>query len=218
MEGPTPSVRKLPTNRTDRVGPSTPNPSNLSTMRLTEQAHRILTEHLQDGDRAIDATAGNGHDTVFLAGQVGSEGRVIAIDIQDAAVEATRTKLEQTGLLTRVTLRTGDHADIMEELALEHVAEFAAIIFNLGYLPGSDKCVRTRPTTTRRALDAALELLGPHGRLCVTAYRAHAGGLEEATVVETWMHQQEARGHSVESHIPPSENSPPILWVLTKAM
>ena len=187
-------------------------------MRLTEQAHHILTAHLQDGNRAIDATAGNGHDTAFLAGQVGSEGSVIAIDIQDAAVEATRTRLDHAGLLTRVTLRTGDHADIMEELAIEHAAEFAAIIFNLGYLPGSDKCVRTQPTSTKRALDAALELLGHRGRLCVTAYRAHAGGLEEARMVEAWMHQQKARGHSVESHIPASENSPPILWVLTKAM
>jgi 16S rRNA C1402 N4-methylase RsmH len=185
-------------------------------MRLTELAHHILTEHLQDGDRAIDATAGNGHDTIFLARQVGSEGRIITIDIQDAAVEATRTRLEQAKLLTRVTLRTGNHADIMEELALKHAAEFAAIIFNLGYLPGSDQGVQTQPTTTRRALHAALELLQPSGRLCVTAYRAHTGGLEEAATVEAWMHQQKAEGHSIEVHVPPSDNSPPILWVLRK--
>ena len=187
-------------------------------MRLTEQAHHILTAHLQDGDRAIDATAGNGHDTVFLAGQVGPEGGVIAIDIQDAAVETTRTKLEDAGLLTRVNLRTGDHADILEMLTQEYGAEFAAAIFNLGYLPGSDKSIRTQPTSTKRALDAALELLGPRGKLCVTAYRAHVGGLEEATIVEAWMHENEAAGHRVESHIPDSENNPPILWVLTKTI
>lgn len=193
-------------------------PSKLSTMRLTELAHHILTEHLQDGDRAIDATAGNGHDTIFLARQVGSEGRIITIDIQEAAIEATRTRLEQAKLLTRVTLRAGDHADIMEELALKHAAEFAAIIFNLGYLPGSDQGVQTQPTTTRQALHAALELLQPSGRLCVTAYRAHPGGLEEAATVEAWMQQQKAKGHSIEVHVPPSDNSPPILWVLTKAV
>ena len=187
-------------------------------MRLTELTHRILSKHLQDGDRAMDATAGNGHDTVFLAKQVGSKGGVIAIDIQKAAIEATRAKLEHARLATRVILRMGDHADIMKEPVLVDGPPFAAIIFNLGYLPGSDSCVRTRPTTTGRALDAALKLLRPSGRLCVTAYRAHTGGLEEATLVEAWMHQREAEGHSIETHTPPSANNPPILRMLTKTM
>ena len=59
-------------------------------MRLTEKVHAILKNHLREGDQAIDATAGNGYDTLFLAEQIGLSGEVIAIDIQNCAIQSTR--------------------------------------------------------------------------------------------------------------------------------
>jgi len=186
-------------------------------MRLTEKVHEILKEHLQTGDRVIDATAGNGHDTLFLADQVGASGQVIAIDIQECAIQSTREKLFAASLEDRVTLYQRDHATQLVALCEQHHKGIAAIVFNLGYLPGSDKAVQTQSTNTRQALDAALLLIRPQGRLCVTAYCGHPGGAEEAQNVEDWMQAQQSIGHRVECHRPPSNNTPPVLWVLQVA-
>ena len=185
-------------------------------MRLTEKVHHILTNHLQEGDRAIDATAGNGYDTLFLAEQVGPCGKVIAIDIQDCAIRSTREKLESAGLIDRVRLMTDDHATALRNLITINVGKIAAITFNLGYLPGSDRSIQTSAESTEEALAASFQLLSPGGYLCVTAYRGHSGGKTEAETVETFMRKSQTEGHSVDCYEPKSSNSPPVLWVLKK--
>ena len=184
-------------------------------MRLTEKVHRILKNHLKEGDRAIDATAGNGYDTSFLAEQVGALGKVIAIDIQDCAIRSTQEKLESAGLVGRVRLMTDDHATALGKFIEANRGKIAAITFNLGYLPGSDKSIQTHAESTEEALAASIQLLAPGGYLCVTAYRGHSGGTSEAETVETFMRTQ-SEGHAVDCYEPGSSSSPPILWVLKK--
>lgn len=48
------------------------------------------------GDTVIDATAGNGHDTVFLAQLVGRQGRVWAFDVQSSALAFNAGKTSTT--------------------------------------------------------------------------------------------------------------------------
>ena len=183
-------------------------------MRLTEKVHYILTNHLHEGGQAIDATAGNGYDTLFLAKQVGSSGKVIAIDIQDCAIRSTREKLESADLIDRVKLVTDDHAAALGKLIEANREKIAAITFNLGYLPGSNKSIQTRAESTKAALTASIQLLSPGGYLCVTAYRGHSGGTAEAETVESFMRKSEKQGHAVDCYEVESSNSPPILWVL----
>jgi predicted methyltransferase len=185
-------------------------------MRLTEKVHHILKNHLKEGDQAIDATAGNGYDTLFLAEQVGASGKIIAIDIQDCAIQSTREKLESAGLIDRVRLVTDNHAIALRKLIVDDHQNVAAITFNLGYLPGSDKSIQTRAESTEEALAASIQLLAPGGYLCVTAYRGHSGGAVEAETVEAFMRKSQKEGHAVDCHQPESSNSPPILWVLGK--
>ena len=185
-------------------------------MRLTEKVHHILTNHLKEGDRAIDTTAGNGYDTLFLAEQVGPSGKVIAIDIQDCAIRSTREKLESTGIIGRVKLVTDDHAAALGKLIEANREKIAAITFNLGYLPGSDKSIQTRAESTEEALATSIHLLTVGGYLCVTAYRGHSGGTAEAMTVEAFMRKSQTEGHAVDCHEPESSNSPPILWLLKK--
>jgi predicted methyltransferase len=183
---------------------------------MTKKVHHILTNHLKEGDQAIDATAGNGFDTLFLAKQVGPCGKVIAIDIQDSAIRSTREKLESTGLIDRVKLVTDDHAAVLRILIANNRGKVAAITFNLGYLPGSDKSIQTNAESTDVALAASIQLLSPGGYLCVTAYRGHSGGTAEAQAVESFMRKSQTEGHAVDCFEPESSNSPPILWVLRK--
>lgn len=145
-------------------------------------AHDLLRRALQAGDCALDATAGNGHDTLLLAQCVGVNGHVYAFDVQPPALAATRTRLQQAGLLERATLITDSHAHLRQHIT----AGLKAAVFNLGYLPGSDKTVVTQPTSTVSALTQALDLLLPGGVLVVVIYHGHSGGEEERQAVEHW--------------------------------
>jgi|TARA_E500000178_G_scaffold58589_1_gene55138 16S rRNA C1402 N4-methylase RsmH len=185
-------------------------------MRLTEKVHTILINHLKEGDQAIDATAGNGYDTLFLAEQVGPSGKVIAIDIQDCAIQSTQEKLDSAGLIDRVRLVSEDHSTGLRKLITNNVGKIAAITFNLGYLPGSDKSIQTRPESTEEALTASIQLLTIGGYLCVIAYRGHSEGSAEAESVEAFMRKSQKEGHAVDCYEVESSNSPPILWLLKK--
>ena len=159
--------------------------------RPTALAQQILREILRDGDLVIDATAGNGHDTLFLADCVGPSGRVLAFDVQAAAIGSARDRIEQAGFAGRVDFFQESHEHIESYAAQNSVA---AIMFNLGYLPGDDHQLTTETATTLTALEAASRLLKPGGALSVVCYPGHPSGAVEAAAVETWMASQAAKG------------------------
>jgi hypothetical protein len=144
--------------------------------------HFFLRERVKPGDRVVDATCGNGHDTRLLAQLVGPDGKVWGFDIQEKALEATRSLLVGDGLLDRVELVQAGH-EHLSEYVCEHLA---AVVFNLGYLPGGEKGIVTRPETTRAALAAAFDLLAPRGVLLAVIYSGHPGGREEEDSVLAW--------------------------------
>ena len=124
--------------------------------------------------------------------------------------------LDSEGLIDRVRLVTDDHAVTLRKLTLSNREKVAAIIFNLGYLPGSNKGIQTRAESTEEALVASIQLLCLGGYLCVTAYRGHSGGMAEAETVEAFMRELRMQGHAVDCYVPKLGNSTPILWVLKK--
>lgn len=148
-------------------------------------SHRLLEAYFEDGGEGlvIDATVGNGHDTVFLARLVGAGGRVLGFDLQPAAIRATRQRLDAASLGDRVALYQECHGGMGERLP----RAVGAAIFNLGYLPGSgDKGLVTRAETTLAALEAVVAKLGAGGLVVVVVYPGHPGGEEEARAVENW--------------------------------
>lgn len=172
---------------------------------LTQLVHEHVAARIRCGGQAIDATAGNGHDTCFLARAVGPQGRVLALDIQPAAVAATRARLEAAGLLERVTLRQADHCTLPRLTHSLEISSVDAVLFNLGYHPGGDRSIITTPESTLPALEAALTVLRGGGMLSILAYRGHPGGEAEAEAVAEWCRTQEqARGEAQEQ--PPEEH------------
>lgn len=153
---------------------------------LTQQLHERLKQNLQPGDLAIDATAGNGHDTLFLAQQVGPRGRVMAFDIQEQAIKNTRERLQQHAI-KHVELIHSGHENMLEHVPRDWHQNVSAIVFNLGYLPGSTKEIVTQPQTTIDALNAAALLLKPGACLTVMVYRGHDGGRTEHQAIENWL-------------------------------
>jgi tRNA1(Val) A37 N6-methylase TrmN6 len=152
--------------------------------RPTELAHHLVCQALCVGDLAIDATAGNGHDTLMLAERVGESGRVLAFDVQAAAIEAARARIAAAGFESRVDFHHASHARMAEFAAPEAAA---AVMFNLGYLPGGDHHLTTDSSETLRALEAAATCLKPGGILTVVCYPGHPAGAVEASAVENWL-------------------------------
>jgi SAM-dependent methyltransferase len=145
-----------------------------------EWAMRVLVE----GDLAIDATVGNGHDTARLARLVGPAGRVLGFDIQPEALDRARKKLQAEGLVDRVHLILDSHENLAEWVAPGARPRLA--VFNLGYLPGGDEKISTRPGSTLPALKAALDLVMPGGLLIVIVYTTSETGRAEAQLVLEW--------------------------------
>lgn len=161
--------------------------------RIVDWSHDVLAEVVQPGDLVVDLTAGNGHDTLLLGRLVGESGRVVAFDIQEQALQTAEQRLRDAGVRVRrisagdllpdepgASLVADSHANLDRYLA----SAAKAFIANLGYLPGGDERVITRPETTTDALRKACAMLAPGGRLAVVIYPGHAGGREEAGQVD----------------------------------
>ena len=156
-------------------------------------AAEILRAVLSPGDRAIDATMGNGHDTALLCSLVGPEGRVYAFDVQPTALEATRRRLAEEGLAGQAELFLLGH-EHMREAVGEPVK---AIVFNLGWLPGGDHRITTLTETTLPAIQQALALLMPMGVLVICVYPGHPEGEREQEMVTRLLSSLSPREYNV---------------------
>lgn len=138
-------------------------------------AREAIQRTVLPGDSVIDATMGNGHDTLMLCEAVGPSGRVYAFDIQLQAVDETEKRLREHGMADRATLIHAGH-----ERMAEYVKEpVKAVMFNLGWLPGGNHSVTTKWETTRLAVESALTLLSPSGIVVICAYPGHEEGARE---------------------------------------
>ena len=156
-------------------------------------SHALLSPRLKTGDVVVDATAGNGHDTLFLMRHVLPGGRVFAFDVQSSALEQTRKNITNHEAFIfqpdSVTLIHAGHETIDTHLPADLRGRIRAFMFNLGYLPSGDKTKFTATGTTLSALRTASEWLAEYGVITVVCYPGHAGGDTEADAVETWAAQ-----------------------------
>lgn len=148
--------------------------------RALAMARHLVSLTVQPGEQVVDATCGNGHDTLFLARLAGPCGKVYAFDIQLQALERTAAVLEAEEMRERVILVHRGH----EHLDAYVRGEIAAVMFNLGYLPGGDHRLVTRGETTVLGLQAALALLRPGGLITLVVYTGHRGGMAEKLALQ----------------------------------
>ncbi|MBM3966758.1 MAG: methyltransferase domain-containing protein [Planctomycetes bacterium] len=182
-------------------------------MHFTVEAQNRVRDWIAPGDIAIDATAGNGFDTLFLANAVGPNGLVYAIDLQSAAIERVHAKLDEADLSARVELCVGDHAELERFVRGEHRTRVACAMFNLGYLPFSDKSIVTRAESSLPAIRTAASMLRPCGILTVLAYVGHEGGREEADAIADWVAGQSDQFDIQHRSDSTNPNSPILWWV-----
>jgi tRNA1(Val) A37 N6-methylase TrmN6 len=166
---------------------------------LLNVAHGLIRDFLRPGDTAIDATIGNGHDTMFLAEQVSPYGHVYGFDIQQAAIESTQEKFRLSPLSDCLTLIHASHAEINNKIPAHFYGKINAIMFNLGYLPGGDKSIITQTESTLTALTVASRMLAVNGIITLLAYPGHQGGDEETDQVKNWCEQLDTRQFKVDT-------------------
>lgn len=182
-------------------------------LKAVDFAHQLHKQIITAGDIAIDATAGKGFDTEFLARLVGEQGHVYAFDIQMQALQWTGERLSAAGLRDRVTLYHAGHEDMLMYLS----GRVRSVMFNLGYLPGANHNIITQPATTVRAVQAALQILQIGGLITIVIYPGHIGGAQEQQALEAYTASLPQREYTVIRYeIINQVNNPPLVVAIER--
>lgn len=180
--------------------------------RVLPLSKRLIEKTVLPGETVVDATAGNGNDTLFLATQIGENGHVYAFDIQQQALDATAERVNEVNDL--VTLVLDSHANVDKHV----LGPIGGAMFNLGYLPYSDDLsVITKPESTVEAIHKMLGLLKKKGVITISVYDGHEGGKEERDALLAYvknLHQSEV--HVARYELLNQRKNPPFLLALEK--
>ena len=176
--------------------------------RPLEMAHDFLSQVITPEDIVVDATMGNGYDTLFLAKLAK---QVYAFDIQEQALEKTSQRIQEAGL-SNVDLILQGH-----ETVDQYVTEVKAAIFNPGYLPSADKSIITQPQTTLEALEKLCQVLVKGGRIAIMIYYGHEGGDIERDAVLDFVSQLPQQEYTATIYRTLNQiNNPPFLVMIEK--
>lgn len=181
--------------------------------KITEVNKIFLEKIIEKGDVAIDATMGNGYDTVYLGNLVGETGKVYAFDIQEEALASTKKKVIRDNMEERVELILDGHENLDKYVK----EEVSCVVFNLGYLPRAKHVVITKPDTTLEAIKKSLDLLKPNGIISIAAYIGHEGGLDEKNYICDYLNNLDQKQYNVlHMEFTNQVNNPPQLILVEK--
>ena len=152
--------------------------------QITSWCAHFIEDHVQAGDICIDATMGNGNDTLLLSQLCKENGHVFAFDIQQQALQNTQKKLIENNAPANYELLLQSHIHMSDYVKPESAS---CIVFNFGYLPGGDHAKATKSSTSIQALNTALTLLKKHGQLSLCIYSGGDSGFEERDAVLAWL-------------------------------
>lgn len=176
--------------------------------------HKIIQEHIKPGDLCIDATAGRGNDTLFLARLTGENGRVIAFDIQQEAVDSTKKLLAENGMTDRTEVLLKSHSE-MDEVCEEGTV--SCITFNFGWLPKGDHNIFTNVSTSIPAIEKGMKLLKSGGIMTLIIYYGRETGFEERDALLEYLPTIDSSRYTViEMPFVNRPNCPPIPIVILK--
>jgi 16S rRNA C1402 N4-methylase RsmH len=185
--------------------------------RILPFARTLMDLAVQEGDIAVDATVGNGHDTLYLAELVGKTGHVFGFDIQAQAIENTTNRLREHDALEQVTLFHASHDQLIKKIPEPYHGKITGAIFNLGYLPGGDKQIVTKPDSTIRAVEQLLEIMAPEGIIVLVIYHGHPeGAVERDALLEYVQTLDQQKAHVLRYEFINQVNNPPFIVAIEK--
>lgn len=182
-------------------------------INATKISHDLIKLKTKENMIALDATVGNGKDTLLLAKKVGASGIVYGFDIQKLAIDNTLGLLKDNNLNDRVKLINDSHENILKYI--DEKLDLA--IFNLGYLPKGNHSITTKPKSTLKAIESVLSSLNINGILIVVSYHGHLGGKKERNEVENYLNKLNQKEFTVlKMDFLNQINNPPILFCIEK--
>lgn len=162
--------------------------------QITSWCHTVIQSLAPEGGLYIDATMGKGNDTLFLCRLAGERGRVLAFDIQEEALRATKELLCGYQMENRARLILDGH-EHMDQYADRESAD--VICFNFGYLPGGDHSIATRPETSVDAVRSGLDILKSGGMMSLCIYSGGDTGFEEKRALLSFLRTLPPREYTV---------------------
>lgn len=162
--------------------------------QITYWCHEIIRSQAKREGYYIDATMGNGNDTLFLCELAGKTGRVLAFDIQEEALATTRELLLSHGYGNRATLVKTGH-EHMDDYADEESVD--VICFNFGYLPGGNHQIATKLCTSIEAIEKGLRILKSGGMMSLCIYSGGDTGFEEKEGILSYLRELPAKEYTV---------------------
>lgn len=185
----------------------------MQTYNAVKLAQFLLLPHLKNCKRAVDATAGNGWDSLFLAANTGDDAVIYSFDIQKSALFQTERLLREHNMGDKIRLIEDSH----ENLSSYIDDKLDIGMFNLGYLPGNDHGITTHADTTIKSVTKLLKMLNTGGFLTIIAYPGHPTGEQEFIEIEKLLKSLSTKFFVVNSWVPVNAaKRPPILYVIEK--
>lgn len=167
-------------------------------------AHDYWKKLVTPNDFVIDMTCGNGHDTLFLKSL--NPKKIVALDIQQAALDASKEKMPEG-----VEFLLQSHADYPDHLDDNSVK---LAIYNLGWLPGSDKSCTTEVSSTLNSVAKLLPKMVKGGAISITCYPGHPEGAREEEALLTFCKSLSPHQWNVCHHRWINRNASPSLILL----
>lgn len=181
----------------------TPIPSHL------EIAHLAMGKALESSSIVIDATCGNGNDALYILKHF-KPSTLYCFDVQKHAIDSTKSLFKESDLDLKNVHFINDCHSKLDEYIKESPS---LIIYNLGYLPKSDKIIKTKKTTTLISIEKALLLIKPYGLISITCYPGHAEGKEEEDAIFNMIKNLSNDQWSIYSYKALYEKAPSLIFI-----
>lgn len=180
-------------------------------------ARTLLQKAIKPGDAVVDGTLGNGHDAKYLCKLVGEKGKVFGFDIQEAAIENSMKRICEQQYEERVMFFQRGHEQVRDSIPPEYHGKITAAIFNLGYLPGGDKTIVTKPETTISAIEQLLAIMADEGIIVLVIYHGHPeGAVERDKLLEYAANLEQQKAHVLQYRFINQVNNPPFIIAIEK--
>ncbi|MGM0379768.1 MAG: tRNA (mnm(5)s(2)U34)-methyltransferase [Bacillota bacterium] len=178
----------------------------------TDFIHSLIKEKVKSNFLCIDATLGNGYDTLFLLENLKKDGFVFGFDIQKDAIKNTEKLLNTKGK-SNYKLIKDSHENFKDYIE----KKVDLVVYNLGYLPGGDKSITTKSKSTLKSIKVAMDILKRAGKIFITAYPGHSEGKNELDLIKDFFKTVDQRDFNIAKiDFYNQVNKPPVIFIIEK--
>lgn len=144
----------------------------------------IIDTYLKKGWTCVDATLGNGKDSLKLYKALDGECKIYSFDIQDQAIVNSKKLFAENEISEdKIKVICDSHENI--DTYIHEPVDF--FIMNLGYLPGGNKDITTNYKSVKIFLDKITLIMQEKSFGLIIFYPGHEAGMEEYIKISKYL-------------------------------